>query len=141
MKKTTLIAAGLLCLSIGAYAATHSAWSAPISWDGGSAIEGQSLAAPTAIAGFSVLPNPASSSKSVCFQLQGRLEGKTDGWLKIYDVNGKQLQGFSLAGLHSAGSVTWTPRDKNGTPLPSGVYLARLKAGAVTFEQKFMLLK
>jgi hypothetical protein len=141
MKKTALIAAGMFCLSIGAYAATHSAWSAPIAWDGPTAIEGTSLAAPTAVTGFSVVPNPAVSSKSVCFQLQGKLEGKTDGSLKIYDVNGKQLQVFSLAGRHAASSVTWIPQDKNGKPLPSGIYLARLKAGSVSFEQKFMLLK
>ena len=139
MKKLTLIAAGLFCLAVGSYAATHSAWSSPILWDGPTAIEGASLNGPSAALGFAILPNPASASQAVCFQVQGKLDARAD--LKIMDVTGKLVQSLPLAGLRSGGTVTWSPVGKNGKPLASGIYLARLKSGTASIEQKFMLLK
>jgi hypothetical protein len=129
----------LILLPLGAFCATHSAWSSPIPWDSGVGIEAASLGVPTAVLGLSVLPNPASVSHAVCFQVQGKLDARAE--LKIIDVNGKLVQSLPLAGLPSGGMVNWNPGVKNGKPLASGVYLARLKSGKTSIEQKFMLLK
>jgi hypothetical protein len=130
---------GAVILVVTSFAATHSAWSSPIPWDAATAIEGQSLAAPSGVTGFSILPNPASASHAVCFQVQGKLDARAE--LKIVDVNGKLMQSFPLAGAASGGIVNWNPGVKNGKPLASGIYLARLKSGKASIEQKFMLLK
>ena len=138
MKLLTMIVVCLSGLAALCQAATHSAWSSPILWDGATGIQSQSLSTPTA-AGFSILPNPASGSNPVSFQIKGKLESKAE--LKVIDVSGKLIQSFSLAGLRAGSSVTWNPAAKNGKTLASGLYVARLKSGSTVIEQKFMLLK
>jgi hypothetical protein len=132
----------LCCIAamvVTSLAATHSAWSSPIPWDSGTGIQGTSLNGPATALGICVLPNPASASHAVCFQVKGKLAPRAE--LKIVDVNGKLVQSLPLGGLRSGGAVTWNPSGKNGTSLSSGVYLARLKSGTASIEQKFMLLK
>jgi hypothetical protein len=134
MKQTAIIIV-IAMMAAAVNAATHSAWSAPIAWDGPTAIEGASLNTPAVVTGFSILPNPASSGKNVCFQVSGNLGGRAE--LKIFNVYGGLVKGFTLAGA----TVQWRPVDKAGKPLASGVYVAKLTAGSVSLEQKFMLLK
>jgi hypothetical protein len=138
MKRTALIIV-VAITAAAANAATHSAWSAPISWDGPSALEGTSLNTPVVVTGFSILPNPVSSTKNIRFQIMGKPEGRAE--LKIFNVHGGLVQGFTLAGMGNGGAVQWRPVDKAGKPLASGVYLAKLTSGSVSLEQKFMLLK
>lgn len=139
MQRLRLCFFALLLAAIAPYSATHSAWSTPIAWDAGVGIEGTSLSGPATALGISVLPNPASASHAICFQIQGKLDTRAE--LKIVDVNGKLVQSLPLAGLTSGGTVNWNPSGMNGTPLASGIYLARLKSGKASIEQKFMLLK
>lgn len=140
MKKTILTAAGLLCLSIGAYAATHSAWSSPIPWDQTTNIETPAVNAAGLATGFTVSPNPASGAQNVSFAIEGRLDAGARGSFKIYGVDGRLIQSFPLSQL-SSGVLAWSPVNKNGKPLPAGIYLASLKVGNSRFESKFMLLK
>ena len=136
----------LLLMGLGISAATHSAWSSSLCWDaiGSTAcqvgIENHTLAPlPAGISGFSIIPNPASSSKSISFLVKGNLSGKAE--LKVFDLNGKVVKTFTVSSMRTTATLSWNPSDKNGKSLPSGMYLARLKAGATSFEQKFMLLK
>jgi hypothetical protein len=140
MRKNFFLTLYCAAVTVGAsLAATHSAWSSPIPWDSGVGIEGTSLNGPATALGFAIQPNPASVSHAVRFQIQGTLDARAE--LKIVDVNGKLVQSLPLAGLRSGGAVTWNPSGKNGKSLASGVYLARLKSGTASIEQKFMLLK
>jgi hypothetical protein len=128
-----------LLAAMATYGATHSAWSAPLALDSGVGIEGTSLNSPAAAPEISVLPNPASASHAICFQIRGKLDARAE--LKITEVNGKLVQSLPLGGLRSGGALNWSPVGKNGKPLASGVYLARLISGTASTEQKFILLK
>ena len=48
------------------------------------------------------------------------------------------VEGVREAGSHS---VLWDGRDESGEPLPSGVYLYRLRAGEVVQARKIILLR
>jgi hypothetical protein len=67
------------------------------------------------------------------------LPGEQEIDLAIYDVAGRRvrelLAGPCAGGLHS---VSWDGRDGGGRDLPSGVYLARLKAGGRELQVKLV---
>ena len=48
------------------------------------------------------------------------------------------MDGVREAGSHS---VLWEGRDDSGRPLPSGVYLYRLRAGEFVQARKMLLLR
>lgn len=69
-------------------------------------------------------PNPTTGSTTLRFDLP------VDTWaaLSIHDVGGRlvrRLPGGSGGGAHA---VSWDGRDREGRPVPSGVYFARLVA-------------
>ena len=63
--------------------------------------------------------------------------------LKIYDLSGRIVRSFPLLTSHSSllTSVTWDGRDKDGKPVPSGVYFARLKSGDKSLTGKLVLIR
>jgi len=62
--------------------------------------------------------------------------------LGIYDVLGRGLLSLDL-GLREPGThlATWDARDRFGHGVPSGVYVARLLAGAAPLAKKFVLVR
>jgi flagellar hook assembly protein FlgD len=62
--------------------------------------------------------------------------------LRIYDLRGQLVRtlvdGAQPAGRHAA---IWDGRDEAGRPLPSGVYVGRLQAGAVVETRAMVLAK
>ncbi len=83
-------------------------------------------------------PNPFNSGTEIRFALPRA------GWvaLVIYDVLGQEVSQLVLQELEpGVKSVPWDGRDSRGDPLPSGVYLCRLRAGTFTSVRKMILLK
>jgi uncharacterized membrane protein len=68
-------------------------------------------------------PNPSSSA----IRMDLTLPAATSADLSVYDVSGRHLATLLHDEL-SAGrkSVTWDGRDANGSPVPAGLYFARL---------------
>jgi hypothetical protein len=82
--------------------------------------------------------NPGRGAMRFAFALP-RSEEKVD--VVVYDVSGRELRHDRL-GAKAAGeySWTWTGRDDEGHAVASGVYFARLVAGARTITQKSIWL-
>ena len=60
----------------------------------------------------------------------------------MHDVQGRELA-LLAAGRREAGThaVDWDGRDAGGCPLPSGVYLARLRCAGETVARKLVLAR
>jgi len=91
--------------------------------------------------GFALLqnyPNPANPTTRITFTLPQ----KAHVTLEIYNLLGQRVRtlvdGVREAGSHS---VLWDGRDDSDKPLPSGVYLYRLRAGEVVQARKMLLLR
>jgi len=84
-----------------------------------------------------VWPNPARPAATLAFALPrpGRVA------LSVHDLAGRGLLTLA-AGSFGAGThaLAWDGRDAAGRPLPSGVYLLRLRAGAELVTSKLLLL-
>ena len=83
-------------------------------------------------------PNPFNAVTTVQFALPEACEVT----LEIFNVIGQKvvtLVGEKLSAGHY--NVNWDSRDGNGTPVASGVYLYRLKAGGNIATRKMLLLK
>lgn len=83
-------------------------------------------------------PNPFNPRTTITYALPRDMEMS----LVIFDVRGRKAatvaSGIQGAGKHT---VTWDGRDDQGLPLPSGVYLARLKAGALVLTRRMTLVQ
>ena len=81
-------------------------------------------------------PNPFNPSTAIHFSLER--EQPVD--LAVYDLNGRLVahlhRGPMNAGAHS---IEWNGRDQGGNLMPPGVYVCRLRAGALA-ESRHMVL-
>ena len=75
----------------------------------------------------SAYPNPFQPSTRIAYTLAH----DEDVVLEVYDVRGARVRtlqrGRFGAGRHD---VTWDGSDGGGTPLPAGLYMVRMQAGA-----------
>jgi hypothetical protein len=83
-------------------------------------------------------PNPFGAQTSLKFALPNPGHAR----LTVYDVAGRRVADLvdraMDAGVHS---ITWDGRDASGSPVASGVYLARLEAGGKTMTREMVRLK
>ena len=130
----TVIVTGLMVA--GAMGATHYAWGNPIPWDQvtGSATQKAALAAPPA--DFTLAPSPAGLGEEIQFRVYGK--NRPAMQLSIYTIDGQKVRSLRLS---SSGLASWNQRDARGQAVPTGMYLARLKAGKQTVERKVMIVK
>jgi len=84
---------------------------------------------------FSLYPNP--SNDAILFVFDPTL-GTTSSSLKIYNLLGGLVYDFSLLGQNS---LVWNCKDIRGQAVPSGYYLAVLRAGNKTYREKFIITK
>lgn len=102
---------------------------------GGTAVDDVATA-PAAIA--EVSPNPFNPSTRIAFDLAAA----GDVRLEVFDVQGALVRVLAAARFDSGRhEVAWDGRDADGRALPSGVYMARLRAGDVRDLRKLVLLK
>lgn len=85
-----------------------------------------------------VYPNPFNPVTRIGFFLPHGGEVELD----VVDLSGRRVaalvRGSREAGHHS---VDWSPRGREGLPVPSGVYLVVLKTGGSTLVRKVLYLK
>ena len=83
-------------------------------------------------------PNPFNSSTTITFSLSAM--EKTE--LSVFSITGQKIRSLASEPL-SAGthSMCWDGRDDMGTPVASGMYIARLRASNHTSVSKMMLLR
>jgi hypothetical protein len=83
-------------------------------------------------------PNPFNPATTIRFHLP--VPGDTE--LAVYNLNGQRIRtlvsGHQVGGDHEA---VWQGNDDAGRLMPSGVYVARLRAGQYTDSQKLTLVK
>ncbi len=84
-------------------------------------------------------PNPFNPNTEIRFDL----DRPARVHLAVYDTHGRRVRELYPGTVHEAGEygITWRGDDESGDPLPSGIYLARLKVGEVSREIKLTLLK
>jgi hypothetical protein len=85
-------------------------------------------------------PNPFNPRTTITYEVPG--ESEVEVSLVIYDLRGRRVRTLVddrlSPGTHS---VVWDGRASFGSPVPSGVYLYRLKAGSFTSTRKMTLLE
>ena len=98
---------------------------------------GARMPLPTEFA-VNVYPNPFNPSTTISYDLPEA--GAVT--VVIYDVLGQQVRRL-VSQVASAGrySIQWDARDNQGRGVASGVYIAKVDAGASTLSQKMLLLK
>jgi hypothetical protein len=93
---------------------------------------------PEHIALYQNYPNPFNAGTTVSFALAET----ADVELAVYDISGRRVavieRGRREAGTFDRG---WDGSDSAGHPLASGIYLLRLKAGAVEAVRKIVILR
>ena len=84
-------------------------------------------------------PNPFNPRTVLVFELPTA----TGVDLEIFDLRGRLVRRLLTGEPHSAGTqrVVWDGRDAAGRPLASAVYLAHLRAGAVSGRAKLVLVR
>lgn len=84
---------------------------------------------PHAAIALAISPNPLTDATRIAYTLPARTHVR----VVLYGITGRAVDtlvdGFQEAGPHA---LTWSARDRSGTPLPSGVYFARLVTTAGT---------
>ena len=86
----------------------------------------------------SIYPNPFNPSTTIAYDLPSEASVS----IVIYDALGQEVRRL-VADTKSAGRYTiqWDARDNLGRGVGSGVYIAKVEAGAFSATQKMLLLK
>lgn len=79
-------------------------------------------------------PNPASSA--VSFRVSAAVSAPME--LRIYDMRGRFVKGWTGPLDASGQNVTWNLLDHSGRRAPAGVYLAQLRVGDETITRTFL---
>ena len=88
--------------------------------------------------GLTVYPNPFNPRTEVSFELDQAAACR----LAVYDLSGRMVatlwEGFREAGRQTE---IWDGSDQTGRPMPSGMYIAALRAGTYSEARKLMLAR
>jgi hypothetical protein len=62
--------------------------------------------------------------------------------VRVYDLSGRAIrvlfEGFLTPGYYSA---RWNADDESGDPVPSGIYVAKLRVGKLITSKKLVVLR
>ena len=108
-----------------------------VALSGAQAGEGESQALPMQFALRQNQPNPFTGTTTFRFELP-RAEHVR---LELFDLQGRLIERIADR-RYEAGrwSVEWDPRHGRGAPVPAGIYLYRLRAGAFSDQRKMIVL-
>jgi hypothetical protein len=100
---------------------------------------GESIIRPNKMSNF---PNPFNPLTEINFQLANSDSRQIK--LLIFNITGQKVKDLTNSIICQPGnsySITWNGTDDNNQPLPSGIYIARLKSGNDIAARKMLLLK
>lgn len=84
-------------------------------------------------------PNPFKTEVNINYGLGNAASG--DVCLRIYDVTGELVRGFSNRTIQSTNHVVWDGRDDLGTEVPSGVYFLKLESENFSETRRLLLVR
>jgi hypothetical protein len=89
---------------------------------------------------FKNYPNPFNSGTNFTFKIP---PGTIDqGYIKIYDILGKEVVNLDILNINQGiNKYRWDGTDMFKNPLPSGLYIAKLKGGDIVLYKKIILLR
>jgi hypothetical protein len=90
-----------------------------------------------------ISPNPVTGTATIDFSLPrgaGHPAG-TRAAISIYDASGRLVGKVSAADDEAAGNIVWDGRSDDLSPIPPGIYFARLAYGNQTAVTKFVVLR
>jgi flagellar hook assembly protein FlgD len=87
-------------------------------------------------------PNPYIVSSGSLFTVPAFAQRDASMSVTVYDVAGRKLR-VLRSGVVSPGPVTlrWDGRDRDGTPVSSGLYFLRIKTDAGSKSQRVVLVR
>jgi hypothetical protein len=83
-------------------------------------------------------PHPNPATNTITFEFGS--PGGAATTLEVYDVSGRLVMGWNGAGSGD-NSIRWDLKDPNGSPIASGIYLVRLRAGGNEAVRRFVRLR
>ncbi len=115
----------------------HGGWSEPVT-AGPAGVERTDTEAPSSYALSNAYPNPFNPETEIRFALPK----KSRVLLRVFDAMGRET-GLLADGDYPAGRyrVLWEGLDRNGNPLPSGVYFFRIDTEGFTDQKKMTLVR
>jgi len=107
-------------------------------------LQGEVIAAPETVPDVALvelgpaLPNPFNPATEIRFRLARAMTVS----LAVHDLRGRRVRTLVAAALPAGPhAAAWNGRDDDGRPVPSGVYVAELRAGGVVRTEKLTLAK
>ena len=100
----------------------------------GVGVDGGPVAAPAALTAY---PNPFNPRTTIAWR--GLPAGR--GTLAVYTVDGRLVTRQDLGEIGGEGQVAWTAAGPAGSPLPGGLYLARVTVAGLSRTARLVLLK
>lgn len=90
-----------------------------------------------------VYPNPFSNKTRIKFSITQSSTTVSPSRLKIYDVTGRLVKNFVLptSNFSLPTSLIWDGTDDHGRKLPNGIYLAEVKIGNSTIQEKIIIVR
>jgi len=85
---------------------------------------------PTPVKGFSAAAEPNVTDGQAPIQFVVDLPSPDELTLTVYDVAGEKIYGSTLQGAAGANSFNWPPKNQNGNPLASGIYIYVIQANS-----------
>jgi hypothetical protein len=92
---------------------------------------------------LSVNPNPMTGTATIGFALpqDAVMTEKAGAVISIYDAAGRLVGRISGGAGKRVDSIAWDGRSADGSPMPSGIYFAKLNHGGETAVTKFVILR
>lgn len=82
-------------------------------------------------------PNPFNSKTKIAIKASKTIENQSTGYLKIFDLVGRDIKTFEIKGLENGGCEI----EFDGSSLSSGVYFYKFSLGSFSATRKMILLK
>ena len=90
-----------------------------------------------------VSPNPVTGTASIAYQLHGRTGASVEPnvGISIYDAYGRLVRELYPGDQAGGESIVWDGRLQDESPIPPGIYFARLTYGRKSAVTKFVVLR
>jgi hypothetical protein len=90
-----------------------------------------------------VSPNPVTGPASIAYDLPGKAlaAAEADVSIAVYDASGRLVRRLSSVDGDTGENIAWDGRLEDGSPIPPGIYFARLTYGREGAVTKFVVLR